>query len=589
MNENQPAPTETASHSHRTELVTLVFTDIVGSTALKQQLGDKAGAALIQQHHALVREVFKPLADAEEISTAGDSFLIRFAKPSDAVKFALLLQSRLRTFNQGREVTVQDRIGAHLGEVVIAEEQAALKPRDVYGMHVDTCARVMGLAQGGQILLTRAVFDSARQALKGEDIPGVGSLNWLNHGLYQLKGIEEAVEICEVGEVGTGPLHSSVTTEKARRVEAAEGEAVLGWRPAVGQAVPNTKWVLEQKLGEGGFGEVWLGRHQTMKERRVFKFCFRADRVRSLKREMTLFRVLKERVGDHPNIVRLLEVYFDQPPYYVVMDHVEGQDLASWCAAQGGVDKVPLSARLEIIAQIADALQAAHDAGVIHRDVKPGNILVSRWGETLSSRDLTESPEGMSGLDGVSPYRVQAKLTDFGIGQVVSEEALRGVTKAGFTQTIVADSSSSHTGSQLYMAPELLAGKPASIRSDIYSIGVVLYQFLVEDFTQPVTGDWAEEIQDPLLRDDLKHCLTGKPNERFAGAAQLAKSLRNLEQRQAELARQQAEQIERDRFASPGRATAPDRNRFRGCSRPVASAGWPDLFSRQQTAGHRRQ
>lgn len=76
--------------------------------------------------------------------------------------------------------------------------------------------------------------------------------------------------------------------------------------------MPNTRWRLKTKLGEGGFGEVWLGRHQTMKERRVFKFCFRADRVRSLKREMTLFRLIKERIGDHPNIVGLREVYFDR-------------------------------------------------------------------------------------------------------------------------------------------------------------------------------------------------------------------------------------------------------------------------------------
>jgi hypothetical protein len=60
----------------------------------------------------------------------------------------------------------------------------------------------------------------------------------------------------------------------------------------------------------------------------VFKFCFRADRVRSLKREATLFRLLKERVGEHPNIVAIESVYFDEPPpYYILMQHVAGQDL----------------------------------------------------------------------------------------------------------------------------------------------------------------------------------------------------------------------------------------------------------------------
>src|SRR5437016_7928 len=223
-----------------------------------------------------------------------------------------------------------------------------------------------------------------------------------------------------------------------------------------------------------------------MKERRVFKFCFRADRVRSLKREMTLFRLLKERIGDHPNIVALRDVYFDEPPFYVMMDYVEGRDLKSW--SEERLESIPLETRLEIVAQIADALQAAHDAGVIHRDVKPGNILVS------NPKSEIRNP------------KLEVKLTDFGIGQVVSEEALKGVTKAGFTQTIIADSSSSQTGSQMYMAPELLAGKPASTRSDIYSLGVVLYQLLVGDFTQPVTTDWADDISDPLLRDDLKHC-----------------------------------------------------------------------------------
>jgi len=462
---------------------------------------------------------------------------------------------------------IKARIGIHVGEVVIEEHEHGPKLKDLHGTQIDLCARVMGLAEGGQILLTRAVFDSARQALKGEDIEGVKGLSWLNHGPYLLKGIEESVEVCEVGETGIGPLKEPAGSEKARRQVSPDSEPVLGWRPALGQVVPNTKWVLERKLGEGGFGEVWLGRHETMKERRVFKFCFRADRVRSLKREMTLFRLIRERIGDHPNIVALRDVYFDEPPFYVVMDHIEGSDLKTWCESQGGVEKVPLAARLEILAQIADALQAAHDAGVIHRDVKPGNILVAEGG---NRRETGVTPSGVRPREaftrmeseGAEPAKagtpndqtaalqpqlpVQVKLTDFGIGQVVSEEALKGMTKAGFTQTMISDSSSSHTGSQMYVAPELLAGKPASTRSDIYSLGVVFYQLLVGDLTRPLTTDWAGNISDSVLRDDLKHCFAGDPRERFAKAGELARSLRALGQRRADLAR-------RERAAARGR------------------------------------
>jgi WD40 repeat protein len=265
---------------------------------------------------------------------------------------------------------------------------------------------------------------------------------------------------------------------------------------------------------------------------------------------MTLFRLIKERIGDHPNIVALREVYFDAPPFYVEEEHVAGQDLGTWCESQGGVGKVPLGVRLEIVAQVADALQAAHDAGVIHRDVKPGNILVSGQWSVISDRrsevrgqrsEVSETTaELRSPISGLRSPMV--KLTDFGIGQVVSAEVLAGVTKAGFTQTMLG-STSSQTGTQRYMAPELLSGKPASTRSDIYSLGAVFYQLLVGDFTQTVTIDWARRISDPLLREDLEHCLSGEPQDRFAGAAQLAQSLRCYGQREAEL-------TERERLAA---------------------------------------
>ena len=87
---DSPAPLQ----RQRTGLITILFTDLVGSTALKQQVGDRTGASLIQQHHALVRELLRGFPGGEEIETAGDSFLITFTKPSDAVHFGLLVHAR---------------------------------------------------------------------------------------------------------------------------------------------------------------------------------------------------------------------------------------------------------------------------------------------------------------------------------------------------------------------------------------------------------------------------------------------------------------------------------------------------------------
>jgi WD40 repeat protein len=87
----------------------------------------------------------------------------------------------------------------------------------------------------------------------------------------------------------------------------------------------------------------------------------------------------------------------------------------------------------------------------------------------------------------------------------------------------------------MYMAPELLAGKPASKQSDIYSLGVVLFQLIIGDLTKPLTTDWPEEISDPLLRDDLKRCFAGNPEQRFPSAAYLTVNLRSYAERLQEL------------------------------------------------------
>jgi class 3 adenylate cyclase len=115
---------------HRTGLLTLLFTDIVDSTKLKQTFGDREAIPVIQRHHTMIREILGHFSEGEEIETAGDSFFIVFTKPSDAVKFSLLVQARLRALSVEVGRLVFDRIGIHVGEVWIEEHDGGpAKPK----------------------------------------------------------------------------------------------------------------------------------------------------------------------------------------------------------------------------------------------------------------------------------------------------------------------------------------------------------------------------------------------------------------------------------------------------------------------------
>ncbi len=499
---------ETPSQSgpdERTQFAVLLFTDICDSTALKAQHGALEYKKVAELHNAL----FERLAAEEKltlIKNTGDGYFARSTSVAAVVRFALRFQHGMRVMAwPGFPITT--RIGIHAGEVA---DITTLGQADVLAPAADLVARVMGLAVGGQILLTRGPFDEARHFVRAHPAVESGeaqALTWLAHGPYLFKGCDDPVEVFEVGASEGAPLVAPPDGEKAKRVIRPGEEETLGWRPASGLEVPGrAEWVLVRKLGDGGFGEVWLARHRTLKDERVFKFCFDAEKVRSLKREVTLFRVLRDHIGSSAGIVAVHDVFFDEPPYFIVMDFIDGPDLSVWASSNLRLDSVPLETRLEIIAQVADALQGAHDAGVIHRDVKPSNILI-------------EEKDGL----------LKARLTDFGIGQLVSGETPAGITQIGFTQTMMNEDS--QTGTRLYLAPELLAGQPATIRSDIYALGVVLYQLAVGAMNRPLTSDWSEDIADPLLREDIQRCVAGDPAKRFAGGAQIAAHLRALPER----------------------------------------------------------
>ncbi len=495
----------------KTQLLTLVMIDFPGAAG-EIPSGDKEQALeKVEHYRRTVREYMSEIRRMMEITCCGNLFFVATPKPSEAVRFALRLQNRLHKEFPSENARGRPRIAIHLGEVFLPAPEETDLWGEYAGDQVDLVGRILDIAVGGQILLTRAVFDNARAILKKEDLPEVGAVSWFDHGAYLFGGAGLPIGLCEAGETGMAPLTPPTDSEKGHRYHAPDQEPVLGWRPSVDHPIPGTGWVLTEKLGEGGFGEIWKGYHAARNETHVFKFCFRAEKVRSLKREVTLFRVLRKQIGDHPNIVQIHDVYFEEPPFYIEMEYVSGGNLADWCQKQGGVETIPVALRLELIAQVADALQAAHDAGVIHRDIKPSNILV------------------VKDLD--APERIHIKLTDFGIGQLVSRELLLGVTDSGFTQTFSPSEVFTQSGSRLYMAPELLAGQPGSTRSDLYSLGVVLYQLLVGNLRKPLATDWHKEIKDPLLVEDLERCFGGDPLSRFPCASEFAQSLRNLEAR----------------------------------------------------------
>lgn len=192
--------------THQDQLLVIVFTDIVDSTSITESLGDKSAIMLIQEHHALIREVLKRNRGGREVETAGDSFFLVFTTASDAVRFALQAQAGMRTLAERVKFPLKIRIGIHLGELFVANPDETNPGKlSIHGGEKNTAARVMSLAAGGQILLSRTPHDSAKRALHKQVIEGVGDLGWRTCGACKLRGLTEPMEICEVWEQGFGP------------------------------------------------------------------------------------------------------------------------------------------------------------------------------------------------------------------------------------------------------------------------------------------------------------------------------------------------------------------------------------------------
>jgi WD40 repeat protein/class 3 adenylate cyclase/tetratricopeptide (TPR) repeat protein/predicted Ser/Thr protein kinase len=484
----------------RTKVLTFLFCDQVGSTRQQRLEGNVRAYELTKQYIEIVSG-FVEQHGGRVVEREGDSFFCVFSAPSEGVRFALHCQAKMRMARDADTALLPVRMGLHQGQVVVEEDGEEGSKAAYYGLQVSMAARVMSLAEGNQILMTRHVFDDARQILVSEQLGKLAPVEWNNYGPYVLEGDSETYEICEVGEAGSALLKRPVASTKGRPADAAQ--EVLGWRPAPKVTIPGTNWEIEAKLGEGQFGEVWKAWNPQSKSQRVFKFCFKKSRIASLKREARILEKLRDH--PHPAIVRYNGIVIDdKPPHYLELELIEGPSLSDW------LDTNPtLSERLEVIAQVADGLDVAHSAGIYHRDIKPSNIL-------LSHRE-----------DG----RIQAKLVDFGVGATDDKELL---------ETLYASKSETVAGTWDYIAPELkrqvtdaeTGDARPSVQSDLYSLGLTLYQIVRGDLAALAGPNLDTVIDSPILRADIAQCLSDTPNQRPTTAAEFAQSLREHDHRQ---------------------------------------------------------
>src|SRR5215813_7236572 len=258
-------------------------------------------------------------------------------------------------------------------------------------------------------------------------------------------------------------------------------------------------------------GEVYLAQDTTLDRRVAIKFL----PPQSTEDEQAKKRLVREAKAaarlEHPNICSVYEVSEEAARSFIVMQYVEGETLARRISR----DPLEPSIALDIAIQIADALAEAHSHGIVHRDIKPQNIMLTARG--------------------------QAKVMDFGLARVIRQES--PVETEAETASLLSEPGIL-LGTVPYMSPEQVRGEPVGARSDIFSFGCVLYESM--------TGNSAfarrtmAETMAAILKDEppslvgsgsnitresdklIKRCLEKNPNERFQSAHDLALALKAM-------------------------------------------------------------
>lgn len=288
---------------------------------------------------------------------------------------------------------------------------------------------------------------------------------------------------------------------------------------------------LLRELGRGGMGVVWLAQRADG--------AFAREVALKLPHAHLLAGAVRERFDrerdilaalDHPHIARFYDAGLaaDGQPY-LALEAVDGRPITDWCREQA----LPVAARLALFAQVADAVSHAHGQFIAHRDLKPANVLVTNADPSPSG--TTAVPRGDAAALGSGPAggrAGQVKLLDFGIAKLLAADEGEGAP----TDSTALTRAHGLLATPRYAAPEQLAGGPVSVATDVYALGLMLYELLT-DQPPPAPGEpvpppsraCVDPARRKALRGDLDaivdRALQPRPQDRYASVAALADDL----------------------------------------------------------------
>jgi Tol biopolymer transport system component/class 3 adenylate cyclase len=466
LEEQPPPPTDQVRFEHQT--LAVLFSDIVGSTAFFERYGDEAGMAMVERHNQLLFPEVQSHGGSI-IKTIGDAIMASYPSAAEAVRSAVAMQKILKQHNSEKPETdrIHVRIGINIGKVIH-------RGRDLFGDVVNAAARIEALATGGQILISRAVCDQLGEEF---EFPCDG------FDAVRVKGKQAPLEVLQVRWDPDAPL------------EARPAELKLEAGDMVGE-----RFEIMGLLGEGGMGQVYQAKDRALDELVALKFI-RADLASDtealgrFKQEVRLARSIT-----HKNICRIHEFLQMENQTFLSMELVRGINLVQVVEDQSSV---PHDRIVEIGLGICDGLREAHQRGITHRDLKPGNVMIE---------------EGTG----------RVVIMDFGIARLITT---RRATEAGLV-----------VGTPEYMSPEQAQGEDAGPASDIYSVGAILYELITG--RPPHTAETPVAVAVKHLTEEPKRpsslnpavssqleavvlkCLSKKPKQRFHNVRELSKALK---------------------------------------------------------------